>query len=71
MSRCDWRLFLSFYDRNGSSFFILFYDRNGGNYNRMNGAGKGKSCSGEGGLFLLLLFAVKKFEEHFYQLGKI
>ena len=35
----------------------------------MNGAGKGKSCRGEGDLRLLLLFAEYKSEGHGWQLG--
>ena len=40
------------------------HDRIGGSYKRMNGAGKGKSCRGEGSLLLLLLLAEKKSEGH-------
>ena len=40
-----------------------------GNYKKVNGAGKGKSCWGEGGLLRLLIFAEKKSEGYSYQLG--
>ena len=41
---------------------LSFHDRFGRSYKRTNGAGKGKSCRGEGDFLLLLLFAEKKSE---------
>ena len=38
---------------------ISFHDRNEGSCRRMNGTGKGKSCRSEEDSFLLLLFAEK------------
>ena len=55
----------------GLEIVLLSYDRNGGSYKTMNGAGKGKSCRDEGGLFLLLIFAEKTSEEHGYDLGRM
>ena len=51
--REDWRLVLS------------SHNRNGGNYRRMNGFGKVKSCRGEVGSIFLHLFADKKSEDTF------
>ena len=45
--RGDWRLVISCHDRNGGSCI------------RINGAGAGKSCRGEGGILPLLIFAEK------------
>ena len=46
-----WRLVLSSHDKNGESC------------RRMDGAGKGKSCRGDGVLCLLLLLVEKKSED--------
>ena len=46
----------------GTVLVLFSYGRKGGSCKRMNGTRRGKSCMGEGGLLLLLIFKEKKFE---------
>ena len=65
---CSWFFFLKYVSTLSD---LSSYDRNGWSFKRMNWAGKGRSCRGEGGSLLLLLFADKKYEGHGSELGKI